>query len=201
MTTTGLRYEATKDLPAGVNRKYLKFAGIFIGDEGKVIVALENAVPGPRSKLKNRMIPFLSSPLVSFQHKLCILQSAAGERSLFGFLARGQSNLKEQAPSLGAFWHAGILLTGRGGRATYKQLLRVTSGMQPKGTFHPSHWHPGKHKAQSQLPRHHGLGGYNITGMMPTLVNLHEPAAAQQAAGTCSRRVTLSNGTCERRLD
>ena len=72
------RYEGTKHLPAGVNRNYLKFAGIFIGDEGKVIVALENAVAGPRSKLKDRMIPFLNSPLVSFQHKLCILQFNSG---------------------------------------------------------------------------------------------------------------------------
>ena len=158
-----LRYEGTKDLPAGVNRKYLKFAGIFIGDEGKpeVIAALENAVAGPRSKLKNRMIPFLNSPLVSFQHKLCILQAAAGERSLFGFLARGQS--KEQA--LSAFWHAENLF-----RDTYEQLL-----MQPKGTFHPSH--PGKHKEQSELPRHHG--GNNL----PTLINLQEPAAAGAMVG------------------
>ena len=78
-----------------------------------MIVALENAVPGPRSKLKTRMIPFLGSPLVSFQHKLCILQSAAGERSLFGFLARGQpepeSKEPEQAHS--AFWHAENLFT------------------------------------------------------------------------------------------
>ena len=45
--------------------------------------------------MKNRMVPFLNSPLVKLQSKLCILQQAAGERSLFCHLARGQS--KEQA--------------------------------------------------------------------------------------------------------
>jgi hypothetical protein len=109
------------------------------------------------------MIPFLNSPLVSLQHKLCILQSAAGERSLFNFLARGQS--KEQAQS--AFWHAENLF-----RDTYEQLL-----MQPKGTFHPSH--PGKHKEQSELPRHHG--GNNLP--VPPLAKLHEPAAAGAMVG------------------
>ena len=76
-------------------------------------------------------------------------------------VSRGQS--KEQA--LSAFWHAENLF-----RDTYEQLL-----MQPKGTFHPSH--PGKHKAQSELTRHHG--GYNL----PALVNLHEPAAAGAMVG------------------
>ena len=37
--TIRLRYEGTKHLPAGVNRSYLKFAGIFIGNEDKVITA------------------------------------------------------------------------------------------------------------------------------------------------------------------
>ena len=76
---------------AGVNRNYLKFAGIFIGNEDKVITALENTVAGPRSKLISRMLPFLNSPLVKLQSKLCILQHAAGERTLCGYLARGQS--------------------------------------------------------------------------------------------------------------
>jgi hypothetical protein len=60
---TGLRYEGTKILPAAVNhRKFLKFAGIFMGDPDKVSEALVTAVAGPRSKLRNRMIPFLNSP-------------------------------------------------------------------------------------------------------------------------------------------
>ena len=80
--TTRLRHEGTKHLPAGVNRSYLKFAGIFIGkeDSDKVSAALENTVAGPRSKLRNRLLPFLNSPLVKLQSKLCILQHAAGER-------------------------------------------------------------------------------------------------------------------------
>ncbi len=82
-----LRHEGTQILPAGVNRNCLKFAGIFtMGDPGKVSVALERAVAGPRSKLTNRMVPFLNSPLVNLQpeNKLCILHhdAAAGERSL-----------------------------------------------------------------------------------------------------------------------
>ena len=65
--TIRLRHEGTKHLPAGVNRRFLKFAGIFIGKEDKVSTALENAVAGPRSKLVNRMVPFLNSPLVRLQ--------------------------------------------------------------------------------------------------------------------------------------
>jgi hypothetical protein len=81
--------EGTKILPAGVNRSYLKFAGICIGNEDKVSAALVKAVTGDRSKLTNRMIPFLNSPLVTLQNKLVILQSAAGERPLYNHLARG----------------------------------------------------------------------------------------------------------------
>jgi hypothetical protein len=109
------------------------------------------------------MIPFLNSPLVTLQNKLCIVQSAAGERSLMGHFARGQS--KEQARS--AFWHAEVLF-----RATYEKLLQ-----QPAGTFHPGQ--PGRHKEQAELPRHHG--GYNLP--RPTLVNLREPAAAGAMVG------------------
>ncbi len=60
-----LRHEGTQILPAGVNRECLKFAGICIGNEGKVSAALVKAVTGSRSKLRNRMIPFLNSPLVT----------------------------------------------------------------------------------------------------------------------------------------
>ena len=90
-----LRHEGTKILPAGVNRDFLKFAGIRIGNEGKVSAALVKAVTGDRSKLRNRMLPFLNSSLVTLQNKLVILQRAAGERSLYNHLARGHS--EEQA--------------------------------------------------------------------------------------------------------
>ena len=77
--------------------------------------------------------------------------------------ARGQT--KEQARR--AFEEAEILF-----RDTYEQFLQ-----QPAlaGTFHPRQ--PGRHKEQADLPRHHG--GYN----QPTLVNLHEPAAAGAMVG------------------
>jgi hypothetical protein len=104
-----LRHEGTnlKILPAGVNRNYLKFAGICIGNEGKVSAVLVKAVTGDRSKLTNRMIPFLNlnSPLVTLQNKLVIQQWAAGERSLYNHLARGHS--EEQARE--AFEQAEIL--------------------------------------------------------------------------------------------
>ena len=58
-----LRHEGTKILPAGVNRECLKFAGICIGNEGKVSAALVKAVTAGRSKLRKRMIPFLNSAL------------------------------------------------------------------------------------------------------------------------------------------
>ena len=89
-----LQHEGTRILPAGVNRNCLKFAGITIGDPDEVSKALVKAVAGNRSKLRTRMIPFLNSPLVKLQHKVCILQGAAGARSLCCHLARGQS--KEQ---------------------------------------------------------------------------------------------------------
>jgi hypothetical protein len=153
-----LRHEGTKILPAGVNRNYLKFAGICIGNEGKVSAALVKAVTGDRSKLTNRMIPFLNSPLVTLQNKLVILQRAAGERSLYNHLARGHS--EEQARE--AFEQAEILFS-----STYEELLQ-----QPAGTFHPGQ--PGRHKEQAELPKH-----YN----MPTLRNLHEPARAGAMVG------------------
>jgi hypothetical protein len=90
-----LRHEGAKILPAGVNREYLKFAGICIGNEGKVSAALVKAVTGERSKLRKRVIPFLNSPLVTLQNKFVVLQWAAGERSLYNHLARGHS--EEQA--------------------------------------------------------------------------------------------------------
>ena len=85
-----LRHEGTKILSAGVNREYLKFAGICIGNKGKVSAALVKAVTGERSKLRNRMIPFLNSPLVTLQNKFkfVIMQWAAGERSLCNYLER-----------------------------------------------------------------------------------------------------------------
>jgi hypothetical protein len=156
-----LRHEGTKILPAGVNRDFLKFAGIRIGNEGKVSAALVKAVTGDRSKLRNRMLPFLNSSLVTLQNKLVILQRAAGERSLYNHLARGHS--EEQARE--AFEQAEILFSN-----TYEALLQ-----QPAGTFHPGQ--PGRHKEQAELPRHYG--GYN----MPTLRNLHEPAAAGAMVG------------------
>ena len=107
------------------------------------------------------VVPFLNSPLVKLQHKLCIAQWAAGERSLCGHLGRGQSKAQAQR----AFEQAEILFSD-----TYEQLLQ-----QPAGTFHPKQ--PGRHKEQAELPRHHG--GYS----QPTLVNLHEPAAAGAMVG------------------
>ncbi len=184
-----LRHEGTKILPAGVNGEYLKFAGICIGNEGKVSAALVKAVTGERSKLRKRMIPFLNSPLVTLQNKLVILQWAAGERSLCNSLARGHS--EEQARA--AFEQAEILFSN-----TYEELLQL-----PAGTFHPGQ--PGRHKEQAELPKHYG--GYN----MPTLRNLHEPAAAGAMVGIIDllgsascwepRRGTLSNGTSAHLLD
>jgi hypothetical protein len=110
------------------------------------------------------MVPFLSSPLVKLQHKLCILQSAAGERSLCNHFGRGQS--KEQVRR--AFEEAEILFSD-----TYEKLLQ-----QPAGTFHPGQ--PGLHKEQAGLPRHEG--GYNL----PTMVNVQEPAAAGAMVGIIS---------------
>ena len=156
-----LHHEGTETLQAGVNRNCLKFAGICIGNTDKVSDALVKAVVGSRSKLKTRMVPFLNSPLVNLQHKLCILQLAAGPRTLCGFLCRGQTKAQAQT----AFEQADILFSD-----TYEQLLQ-----QPAGTFHPGQ--PGRHKEQAELPRHHG--GYNL----PTLVNLHEPAAAGAMVG------------------
>jgi hypothetical protein len=131
--TIRLRHEGTKRLPAGVNRSHLKFAGIFIGKEDKESTAPENAVAGPRSKLINRMVPFLNSPLVKLQSKLCIsiLQHAAGERTLGCHLARGQS--KAQARM--AFERAEITFS-----STYEKLLQ-----QPTGTFNPGQ--PGRHRS------------------------------------------------------
>ena len=84
-----LRYKGTEILQAGVNRNFLKFAGICIGNTDKVSEALVKAVAGSSSKLRTpargRMIPFLNSPLVKLQHKLSIMQFAAGERTLCGF--------------------------------------------------------------------------------------------------------------------
>ena len=155
------RYEGTRILPAGVNRSSLKFAGVVMGNPDKVSSALLKMVAGPNSKLTKRMIPFLNSPLVKLQHKLCILHAAAGERSLFNYLARGQS--REQ--TLLAFEAAEILFRG-----TYERLLQ-----QPAGTFDPGQ--SGWHKEQAELPRY--LGGFNL----PTLKNLQEPAAAGAMVG------------------
>jgi len=143
------RHEGTKILPAGVNRDFLKFAGIRIGNEGKVSAALVKAVTGDRSKLRNRMIPFLNSPRVTLQNKLVILQEAAGERSLYNHLARGHS--EEQARE--AFEQAETLFS-----STYEELLQ-----QPAGTFHPGQ--PGRHKEQAELPKHYG--GYNMPTLSP----------------------------------
>ncbi len=64
-----------------------------MGNKGKVSAALVKAVTGPRSKLRNRMIPFLNSPLVTvtIQNKFVILQLAAGEGSLCGYLRLARS--------------------------------------------------------------------------------------------------------------
>ena len=112
-----LRYKGTEILQAGVNRNFndfLKFAGICIGNTDKVSEALVKAVVGPRSKLRTRMVPFLNSPLVKLQHKLIIMQFAAGERTLCGFLGRGQTKAQAQR----AFEQAEILFSD-----TYEQLL------------------------------------------------------------------------------
>ena len=87
------------------------------------------------------MIPFLNSPLVKLQHKLIIMQFAAGERTLCGFLGRGQTKVQAQR----AFEQAEMLFSD-----TYEQLLQ-----QPAGTFHPRQ--PGRHKEQAELPRHPGF--------------------------------------------
>jgi hypothetical protein len=91
-----LPHAGTIHLPAGVNRDYLNFAGIFIGETSKVSEALQKAraVAGPRSNLRNCMIRFLNSPLVSLQHRLCIMHFAGGQRPLVNHFARGQT--KEQ---------------------------------------------------------------------------------------------------------
>ena len=109
------------------------------------------------------MVPFLNSPLVKLQSKLCILQHAAGERTLCGYLARGPRQSKAQARR--PFERAEITFS-----STYEKLLQ-----QPAGTFNPGQ--PGRHKEQSELPRHHG--GHNL----PTLVNVQEPAAAGAMVG------------------
>ena len=44
--------------------------------------ALKKAVAGQNSKLRQRMVPFARSSLVSTQHKLAILHRAAGGRTL-----------------------------------------------------------------------------------------------------------------------
>ena len=77
----------------------------------------------------NRMVPFLNSPLVKLQSKLCILQHAAGERPLCGYLARGQS----KAQARRAFERAEITFSN-----TYEKLLQ-----QPAGTFNPGQPAPG----------------------------------------------------------
>ena len=97
------------------------------------------------------------------QSKLCILQHASGERTLDCHLARGQS----KAQARRAFELAEIAFS-----SMYEKLLQ-----QPAGTFDPGQ--PGRHKEQSELPRHHG--GFNLP--VPTLVNVQEPAAAGAMVG------------------
>ena len=66
----------------------VRFAGAQIGALRYVQDALRRTVAGPNSKLRQRMVPFARSSLVSTQHKLAILHLAAGPggRKLVGYL-------------------------------------------------------------------------------------------------------------------
>ena len=104
-----------------VTRTCVRFAGAYIGTLKFVQEALKKAVAGPNSKLRQRMIPFARSSLVSAQHKLAILHRAAGGRTLVGFLARAQS-----AEQVAEAFELGDELF----RRMYETLLQ-----QPEGTF------------------------------------------------------------------
>ncbi len=85
-----------------------------------------------------------------------------------GYFARGQT--KEEA--IRALQQADILF-----REIYERPLKQPAGTQHQA-FDPSQ--PGRHKEHAELPRF--VGGYNA-GDLPTLVNLHEPAAAGAMVG------------------
>ncbi len=63
-------YEGTTSLMGKVCRTCVSFAGGEIGTLRYVQEALKKAVAGPNSKLRQRMVPFAGSSLVSTQHKL-----------------------------------------------------------------------------------------------------------------------------------
>ena len=129
----------------------MRFAGAHIGTLKFVQGALKKAVVGPNSKLRQRMVPFARSSLVSTQHKLAILHRAAGGRTLVGNLARAQS-----AEQIAEAFELGDELF----RRMYETLLH-----QPEGTFDLGR--AGKHMEQAQWPRM--LGGDNFIGL-PSLM-------------------------------
>jgi hypothetical protein len=85
-------HEGTVSLIGKVTRTCLRFAGAQIGTLKPEFVQealnLKKTVAGPNSKLpvRQRMLPFTRSSLVSTQHKLAILHRAAGGRTLVGHL-------------------------------------------------------------------------------------------------------------------
>jgi hypothetical protein len=104
----------------------------------KIQAALENAMAGPHSKLRKRMIPFLTLGVASAQ-----AQHPAVERSLAGHFVRGQS--KEQVDSAIQLADTCALF-----RKPNEAPLK-----QPAGTFDPGQ--PGGHLEQSQFPRFLGI--------------------------------------------
>jgi hypothetical protein len=154
-------HEGTVSLVGKVTRTCVRFAGAYIGTLKFVQEALKKAVAGPNSKLRQRMVPFARSSLVSTQHKLAILHRAAGGRTLVGHLARAQS-----AEQVAEAFELGDELF----RRMYETLLH-----QPEGTFDLGR--AGKHMEQAQWPRM--LGGDNFIG----LPNLMRPASAGAMVG------------------
>ena len=154
-------HEGTASLAGKVTRTSVRFAGAHIGTLKFVQEALKKTVAGPNSKLRQRMVPFAKSSLVSTQHKLAILHRAAGGRTLAGYLARTQS-----AEQVAEAFELGDELF----RRMYETLLH-----QPEGTFDLGR--AGKHMEQAQWPRM--LGGDNFIG----LPNLMRPASAGAMVG------------------
>jgi hypothetical protein len=154
-------HEGTVSLVGKVTRTCVRFAGAHIGTLKFVQEALKKTVAGPNSKLRQRMVPFTRSSLVSTQQKLAILHRAAGGRTLVGHLARAQS-----AEQVAEAFELGDELF----RRMYETLLH-----QPEGTFDLGR--AGKHMEQAQWPR--TLGGDNFIG----LPNLMKTASAGAMVG------------------
>ncbi len=154
-------HEGTVSLVGKVCRTCVKFAGAHIGTLKYVREALKKTVAGPNSKLRQRMVPFARSSLVSTQHKLAILHRAARGRTLVGFLARAQS-----AEQVAEAFDLGDELF----RRMYESLNH-----QPECAFDLGR--AGKHMEQAQWPRM--LGGDNFIG----LPNLMQPASAGAMVG------------------